>query len=143
MGALSRQQRRQMARRMAKSGDVKAAVARLENNSEKFSKQVYDQFMAEEEPKIRWHAIGMMYLMFMAYLRLGFKFGPKVWKRHAEGFGEFCGDMVIENADSDQLIKLLDDELHINTRDYLVKLEQKYQQHVKKRCRETGRRVPV
>lgn len=51
--------------------------------------------------------------------------------------------MVIENADSDQLIKLLDDELHINTRDYLVKLEQKYQQHVKKRCRETGRRVPV
>ena len=48
--SMSRQQRRAMERRLAKSGDVADAISKLDRNAERFGKEAYEDWKRKELP---------------------------------------------------------------------------------------------
>lgn len=141
--SMSRQQRRAMERRLAKSGDVADAISKLDQNAERFGKEAYEDWKRKELPQVQAETCGMMYLLVLAYARIKRGYGAKRLRDLAYEFNEFCDDMTLEKTTNSELIDLLDSEIKgLDTRKMLEDVQRWGDKKMRERAGETaGRKV--
>lgn len=138
MAVMSRQQRRANQKKLAKSKDIQAAIERLDKNSEEFAKKAFERFEKEKMPQIQRAAMAKTLLWNMAYLRLKCGYGKKRMLNYLSEIAEFFNDMEFDSVKTEDLLKLLDEELGIDTTEEIEKIKQRAQKSMQDRIARTG-----
>jgi hypothetical protein len=106
----TRQQRRAMARKLAKSSNVQAAINKLDANSEQFAKAATKEWIDIEKPKIIAEVQGQMFTLFLGYMKMKYGFGKDRLTKLAYGLNEFCDDMKMLKVPMQEVMDMIESE---------------------------------
>lgn len=123
---LSRQQRRKMARELAKEGNVSDGLKTIEERAIKATDGAIEQWRKEEEERIKGEMQGQMFTLVLAYARIKRGFGKKRITRLAEEFFEFCDDMMINQTRIEDLFEVIREETKVDCDELYKRLDKEH-----------------
>ena len=106
----TRQQRMAMARKLAKSSNVQAAINKLDANSEQFAKAATKEWIDIEKLKIIAEVQGQMFTLFLDYMKMKYGFGKDRLTKLAYGLNEFCDDMKMLKVPMQEVMDMIESE---------------------------------
>lgn len=121
--SLSRQQRRKMAREIAKAGNVADGLRVIEERAIQATDGAIEEFRKGEVERAKGEMQGQMFTLVLAYARIKMHFGRKRLETLANEFFEFCDDMMLNNVKVVDLWEVLKDETGIDCEKFYKKLD--------------------
>lgn len=127
--SFTRQQRRKMARDLAKTGNVEAGLKAIEERAIKATEGAIDELQHEHIERTKGEMQGQMFTLVLAYARIKRGFGKKRLLELAEDFFEFCDDMMINHVQIQDLFGVIEEETGINCDELYKRLDK---EHIKR-----------
>lgn len=120
---LSRQQRRKMAREIAKAGNVADGLRVIEERAIQATDGAIEEFRKGEVERAKGEMQGQMFTLVLAYARIKMHFGRKRLETLANEFFEFCDDMMVNDVKVVDLWEVLKDETGLDCGKFYKKLD--------------------
>ena len=120
--AMSRQQRRQMARQLAKTGDVQGSIKAMEARAHKVADETVDKLRKGAVEQAKADTQGQMFVLFLAWAHMYKGYGKKRLEDMARSLNAFCNDMTMENTTVDDLFSVIESDTGINIKALFKKL---------------------
>ena len=120
--AMSRQQRRQMARQLAKTGDVQGSIKAMEARAHKVADETVDKLRKGAVEQAKADMQGQMFVLFLAWAHIYKGYGKKRLEDMARSLNAFCNDMTMENTTVDDLFSVIESDTGINIKALFKKL---------------------
>jgi hypothetical protein len=120
--AMSRQQRRQMARQLAKTGDVQGSIKAMEARAHKVADETVDKLRKGAVEQAQADMQGQMFVLFLAWAHMYKGYGKKRLEDMARSLNAFCNDMTMENTTVDDLFSVIESDTGINIKDLFKRL---------------------
>jgi hypothetical protein len=121
--SLSRQQRRKMAREIAKAGNVADGLKVIEDRAMKATDGAIEQLRKEEVERAKGEMQGQMFTLVLAYARIKKGYGHKRLEVLANEFFEFCDDMMLNGVKVVDLWEVIKDETGLDCSEFYKKLD--------------------
>lgn len=112
--SMSRQQRRQMARQLAKQGDVQESIKQLDARAHKVADETVAKLRKGAIEQAKADMQGQMFVLFMAWAHIEKGYGAKRLTDMARSLNAFCNDMTLENTTVDELFRMIEQETGLN-----------------------------
>ena len=112
--SFTRQQRRRMARDLAKTGNIEQGLQAIEARAIQATDSAIDEIQREHIERTKGEMQGQMFTLVLAYVRIKRGFGKKRLLELAEEFFEFCDDMMINQVQIQDLFDMIKDETGID-----------------------------
>ena len=124
--SLSRQQRRKMAREIAKAGNVADGLRVIEERAIQATDGAIEEFRKGEVERTKGEMQGQMFTLVLAYARIKRGFGKKRLLELASEFFEFCDDMMINRVQIQDLFDMIKDETGIDCDELYKRLDKSH-----------------
>lgn len=134
--AMSRQQRRQMARQLAKTGDVQESIKRMEESAHEVADGVVDKLRKGAVEQAKAGMQEQMFVLFMAWAHVNLGFGKKRLTDLARSLNQFCNDMALENAKVDDLYDMIERETGLKSTELFKELSAEEDKRMAERRKE-------
>lgn len=112
--SFTRQQRRRMARDLAKTGNIEQGLQAIEQRAIQATDSAIEDIQREHIERTKGEMQGQMFTLVLAYARIKRGFGKKRLLELAEDFFEFCDDMMINQVQIQDLFDMIKDETGID-----------------------------
>lgn len=112
--SFTRQQRRRMARDLAKTGNIEQGLQAIEQRAIQATDSAIDEIQREHIERTKGEMQGQMFTLVLAYARIKRGFGKKRLLELAEEFFVFCDDMMINQVQIQDLFDMIKDETGID-----------------------------
>ena len=133
---MSRQQRRQMARQLAKTGDVQGSIKRMEARAHKVADETVDKLRKGAVEQAKADMQGQMFVLFLAWAHMYKGYGKKRLEDMARSLNAFCNDMSMESTTVDDLFSVIENDTGINIKDLFKKLTEEERVRMAERQKE-------
>ena len=133
---MSRQQRRQMARQLAKTGDVQGSIKAMEARAHKVADETVDKLRKGAVEQAKADMQGQMFVLFMAWAHIEKGYGAKRLENMARSLNAFCNDMTLENTTVDDLFGVIEGETGLNIKKLFKQLTDEERIRMAKRKKE-------
>ena len=137
--AMSRQQRRQMARQLAKTGDVQGSIRAMEKRAHKVADETVDKLRKGAVEQAKADMQGQMFVLFMAWAHMYKGYGKKRLEDMARSLNAFCNDMTLENTTVDDLFSVIESDTGINIKKLFKQLTEEERIRMAERRKEIKR----
>ena len=137
--AMSRQQRRQMARQLAKTGDVQRSIKAMEARAHKVADETVDKLRKGAVEQAKADMQGQMFVLFMAWAHMYKGYGKKRLEDMARSLNAFCNDMTLENTTVDDLFSVIESDTGINIKKLFKQLTEEERIRMAERRKEIKR----
>lgn len=137
--AMSRQQRRAMARQLAKSGDVQRDIKRMEERAHEVADGVVDKLRKGAVEQAKADMQGQMFVLFLAWAHMYKGYGKKRLEDMARSLNAFCNDMSMESTTVDDLFNVIENDTGINIKDLFKRLTEEERIRMAERQKEIER----
>lgn len=134
--SMSRQQRRAMARQLAKTGDVQSSIRAMEKRAHKVADETVDKLRKGAVEQAKADMQGQMFVLFMAWAHVNLGFGKKRLTDLARSLNQFCNDMVLENAKVDDLYDMIERETGLKSTELFKELSAEEDKRMAERRKE-------
>lgn len=124
--SFTRQQRRKMARDLAKTGNVEAGLKAIEDRAVKATEGAIEELQQEHIERTKGEMQGQMFTLVLAYARIKRGFGKKRLLELASEFFEFCDDMMINRVQIQDLFDMIKDETGIDCDELYKRLDKSH-----------------
>ena len=136
---MSRQQRRQMARQLAKTGDVQGSIKAMEQRAHKVADETVDKLRKGAVEQAKADMQGQMFVLFLAWAHMYKGYGKKRLEDMARSLNAFCNDMTMENTTVDDLFSVIESDTGINIKALFKKLTEEERVRMAERRKEIKR----
>lgn len=136
---MSRQQRRQMARQLAKTGDVQESIRAMEKRAHRIADETVDKLRKGAVEQAKADMQGQMFVLFMAWAHMYKGYGKKRLEDMARSLNAFCNDMTMENTTVDDLFSVIESDTGINIKALFKRLTEDERIRMAERQKEIGR----
>ena len=133
---MSRQQRRQMARQLAKTGDVQGSIKAMEARAHKVADETVDKLRKGAVEQAKADMQGQMFVLFMAWAHIEKGYGAKRLENMARSLNAFCNDMTLEGTKVDDLYNMMESETGIDITSLFKTLTEEERVRMAKRKKE-------
>lgn len=137
--AMSRQQRRQIARQLAKTGDVQGSIKAMEQRAHKVADETVDKLRKGAVEQAKADMQGQMFVLFMAWAHMYKGYGKKRLEDMARSLNAFCNDMTLENTTVDDLFSVIESDTGINIKKLFKQLTEEERIRMAERRKEIKR----
>ena len=137
--AMSRQQRRQMARQLAKTGDVQGSIKAMEQRAHKVADETVDKLRKGAVEQAKADMQGQMFVLFLAWAHMYKGYGKKRLEDMARSLNAFCNDMTMENTTVDDLFSVIESDTGINIKKLFKQLTEEERIRMAERRKEIKR----
>ena len=137
--AMSRQQRRQMARQLAKTGDVQGSIKAMEQRAHKVADETVDKLRKGAVEQAKADMQGQMFVLFLAWAHMYKGYGAKRLEDMARSLNAFCNDMTMENTTVDDLFSVIESDTGINITKLFKQLTEEERIRMAERRKEINR----
>lgn len=137
--AMSRQQRRAMARQLAKTGDVQESIRAMEKRAHRVADETVDKLRKGAVEQAKADMQGQMFVLFLAWAHMYKGYGAKRLEDMARSLNAFCNDMTIENTTVDDLFSVIESDTGINIKALFKRLTEDERIRMAERQKEIGR----
>ena len=137
--AMSRQQRRQMARQLAKTGDVQGSIKAMEQRAHKVADETVDKLRKGAVEQAKADMQGQMFVLFLAWAHMYKGYGKKRLEDMARSLNAFCNDMTLENTTVDDLFSVIESDTGINIKKLFKQLTEEERIRMAERRKEIKR----
>jgi hypothetical protein len=137
--AMSRQQRRQMARQLAKTGDVQGSIKAMEARAHKVADEAVDKLRKGAVEQAKADMQGQMFVLFLAWAHMYKGYGKKRLEDMARSLNAFCNDMTMENTTVDDLFSVIENDTRLNIKALFKKLTEEERVRMAERQKEIER----
>jgi hypothetical protein len=137
--AMSRQQRRQMARQLAKTGDVQGSIKAMEQRAHKVADETVDKLRKGAVEQAQADMQGQMFVLFLAWAHMYKGYGKKRLEDMARSLNAFCNDMTMESTTVDDLFSVIENDTGINIKALFKKLTEEERVRMAERQKEIER----
>ena len=137
--AMSRQQRRQMARQLANTGDVQGSIRAMEKRAHKGADETVDKLRKGAVEQAKADMQGQMFVLFMAWAHMYKGYGRKRLEDMARSLNAFCNDMTLENTTVDDLFSVIESDTGINIKKLFKQLTEEERIRMAERRKEIKR----
>ena len=137
--AMSRQQRRQMARQLAKTGDVQGSIKAMEQRAHKVADETVDKLRKGAVEQAKADMQGQMFVLFLAWAHMYKGYGAKRLEDMARSLNAFCNDMTMENTTVDDLFSVIESDTGINIKKLFKQLTEEERIRMAERRKEINR----
>lgn len=137
--AMSRQQRRQMARQLAKTGDVQGSIKAMEARAHKVADETVDKLRKGAVEQAKADMQGQMFVLFLAWAHMYKGYGKKRLEDMARSLNAFCNDMTLENTTVDDLFSVIESDTGINIKKLFKQLTEEERIRMAERRKEIKR----
>ena len=137
--AMSRQQRRQMARQLAKTGDVQGSIKAMEQRAHKVADETVDKLRKGAVEQAKADMQGQMFVLFLAWAHMYKGYGRKRLEDMARSLNAFCNDMTLENTTVDDLFSVIESDTGINIKKLFKQLTEEERIRMAERRKEIKR----
>jgi hypothetical protein len=137
--AMSRQQRRQMARQLAKTGDVQGSIKAMEARAHKVADETVDKLRKGAVEQAKADMQGQMFVLFLAWAHMYKGYGKKRLEDMARSLNAFCNDMSMESTTVDDLFSVIENDTGINIKALFKKLTEEERVRMAERQKEIER----
>ena len=134
--AMSRQQRRQMARQLAKTGDVQGSIKAMEQRAHKVADETVDKLRKGAVEQAKADMQGQMFVLFLAWAHMYKGYGKKRLEDMARSLNAFCNDMSMESTTVDDLFSVIESDTGINIKKLFKKLTEEERVRMAERQKE-------
>lgn len=141
--AMSRQQRRQMARQLAKTGDVQGSIKAMEARAHKVADETVDKLRKGAVEQAKADMQGQMFVLFLAWAHMYKGYGRKRLEDMARSLNAFCNDMTMENTTVDDLFSVIESDTGINIKKLFKQLTEEERIRMAERRKEIKRAESV
>ena len=111
---MSRQQRRAMARQLAKTGDIQGSIKAMEQRAHKVADETVDKLRKGAVEQAKADMQGQMFVLFLAWAHMYKGYGKKRLEDMARSLNAFCNDMSMESTTVDDLFSVIESDTGIN-----------------------------
>ena len=111
---MSRQQRRQRIREMAKAPNLQAAMDKLDQNSQAFEEKAMKKIRQEIEPQVFKRAQGEAIVLVLAVLHLHYKHRGPWLENFLKEFVEFSDQMLWDGVQLQEILDMLKEETGVD-----------------------------
>ena len=136
---MSRQQRRQMARQLAKTGDVQGSIKRMEQRAHKVADETVDKLRKGAVEQAKADMQGQMFVLFLAWAHMYKGYGKKRLEDMARSLNAFCNDMSMESTTVDDLFSVIEGDTGINIKALFKRLTEEERIRMAERQKEIER----
>lgn len=136
---MSRQQRRQMARQLAKTGDVQESIRAMEKRAHRVADETVDKLRKGAVEQAKADMQGQMFVLFMAWAHMYKGYGKKRLEDMARSLNAFCNDMTMENTTVDDLFSVIESDTGINIKKLFKQLTEEERIRMAERRKEIKR----
>lgn len=133
---MSRQQRRKMARQLAKSGNVQESVRNIERRAHAVADNAIKKIENGAVKQAKEDMQGQMFVLFLAWAHIKQGFGAKRLTDMARSLNMFCNDMSMEETKVDDLYDVVESETGLNLSDLFKTLNDEENERMAKRRKE-------
>ena len=130
---LTRQQKRALARELAKGNDVRGQVETVLHHA---TATAFDITAEERKAALKEKqddTIGQMLVLIIAYMRMKRGHRGEWLCKFTRDFNEFCNDMMMEKASVDQLLNLLQEETGVDFQQLLLDISAEEKKRIEER----------
>ena len=136
---MSRQQRRQMARQLAKTGDVQGSIKAMEQRAHKVADETVNKLRKGAVEQAKADMQGQMFVLFLAWAHMYKGYGKKRLEDMARSLNAFCNDMTMENTTVDDLFSVIESDTGINIKKLFKQLTEEERIRMAERRKEIKR----
>ena len=136
---MSRQQRRQMARQLAKTGDVQGSIKAMEARAHKVADETVDKLRKGAVEQAKADMQGQMFVLFLAWAHMYKGYGKKRLEDMARSLNAFCNDMSMESTTVDDLFSVIESDTGINIKKLFKQLTEEERIRMAERRKEIKR----
>lgn len=136
---MSRQQRRQMARQLAKTGDVQGSIKAMEQRAHKVADETVDKLRKGAVEQAKADMQGQMFVLFLAWAHMYKGYGKKRLEDMARSLNAFCNDMSMESTTVDDLFSVIESDTGINIKSLFKRLTEEERVRMAERQKEIER----
>ena len=136
---MSRQQRRQMARQLAKTGDVQGSIKAMEQRAHKVADETVNKLRKGAVEQAKADMQGQMFVLFLAWAHMYKGYGKKRLEDMARSLNAFCNDMSMESTTVDDLFSVIESDTGINIKKLFKQLTEEERIRMAERQKEIKR----